>query len=55
MRSFAKGWRLGRSRERRLVGDRRWCQERRIDDVGVATERRGGDERRSGADRRERD
>ena len=55
MRLFAKGRKLSKSRELRLLGDRRWCKDRRIDDVPVATERRSGEERRSEVDRRDED
>jgi len=55
MGRFSKGRKPGKRQERRLIGDRRWCQERRIGDLPVADERRSGKDRRTAGDRRERD
>lgn len=53
MTSILDRLKLGKSRPRRLIDDRRWCADRRIADLLVPKDRRGGQDRRSGTDRRE--
>jgi hypothetical protein len=55
MAAFSDLWRSGKSREKRLIDDRRWCRDRRIDDLSVSAERRSGEDRRSEMGRRDKE
>lgn len=47
---FTLKWK--RPQERRVISERRWCQDRRIKSLPVDEDRRRTTERRSGSDRR---